>query len=254
MKKRLLWLGGALFGLSLYLGGSYLVKGSLEQKVSQAEKSCSQDDISFPEREVLKQIAGYSNLTLEEFLKDTRVKAKAEHGHLAVLEIENYNVPQFNAENLPYLRRLGIKNSGLEQVHGLESCPNLVYLALYCNKLKEVPGLESLKILGTLLITGNQIEELDISSNKFIRTLNASGNRLTEIKGLEDLQFLRSLYLTSNPMNSLPDLSNATALEIIDVRKTGVQEKDLGKLYERGVKIFSDIPYQKVQSTEDKIF
>jgi internalin A len=86
------------------------------------------------------------------------------------------------------VKQLGLSDSQLTSLNGLEKCTQLLSLQLNDHKLTDVKGLEKL----------TKLTHLDLVSNQ-----------LTDVKGLEKLTQLRFLGLQNNP-----DLTKAKIAEL----------------------------------------
>jgi Leucine-rich repeat (LRR) protein len=103
----------------------------------------------------------------------------------------------------------------LAEIRDLEKLSNL---HLYNNSIKKVDSLSNLPRLNTLLLSGNQIEQIrNLGQFDSLRQLSLSNNRLYSLDGVQSLFNLNRLNLAENQICDLRPLRNLSQLRAIDL-------------------------------------
>ena len=85
----------------------------------------------------------------------------------------------------------------ISDLTGIEEFVNITFLSAVGQEIQEI-DLSSNTALDTLLLSGNSLEKLDIRKNPNLILLDAQSNELTSIKGLSDAKNLKKVNLSFN--------------------------------------------------------
>ncbi|MCB0852034.1 MAG: hypothetical protein KDD63_07435 [Bacteroidetes bacterium] len=85
----------------------------------------------------------------------------------------------------------------ISDLTGIEEFINITFLSAVGQEIQEI-DLSSNTALDTLLLSGNSLEKLDIRKNPNLILLDAQSNELTSIKGLSDAKNLKKVNLSFN--------------------------------------------------------
>ena len=147
--------------------------------------------------------------------------------------------------SLPRLRRLSLRNNGLEDLWPLAGLTSLTELSLGGNRIADLRPLAGLGRLAVLRLDRNRIadlwplaslaglEALDLAANRArnlqplaglarLRSLALGGNGLSELHALSGLKGLADLGLAGNAVDDLRALSDLTGLRRLDLRGNAV--------------------------------
>ena len=100
---------------------------------------------------------------------------------------------------------------------------------MYCdsNKIASLDGIEFFTALEELHCYGNDLTDIDLSSNTALRFLECEGNKFTSLD-LNKNTKLKTLICYSNPLTEL-DISGCTELSTLVCRNTSLTEIDVSK-------------------------
>jgi Leucine-rich repeat (LRR) protein len=213
--------------------------GIVNQKISKADAEAVHIlDLDFSsdigEISDLTGIEGFVNLTLlsvagqELETIDLSLNTKLD----TLLLLGNY-LTSIDISNNPNLLLVDIQSNELHSIHGLSTATKLKKLNLSWNNLEEFSidnkSIEMLHLsnnlissfnsngainLKNILLTSNELTNVDFSSNTLLETLLISDNKIEHIN-LDYLSGLTHLYITSNSLTSLNVSNNQ---ELLDLR------------------------------------
>ena len=157
------------------------------------------------------------------------------------------------AADLVALQSLTVQSKNLRDLRGIEKLTQLCTLTVIAEKqLDDLEPLRRLEFLGDLSLQNCRINDLrplqglvrlgnlDIRESevvnleplRHVKTLERlwlPGNQITDLNPLRDLSQLKYVYLTDNPLKTLAGLYELESLELLDIRRTEVSEKEVEK-------------------------
>ena len=132
----------------------------------------------------------------------------------------NYEVGEIRADQLKGIQELVLRDSGIEDLEGIQHLTALVSLDLRDNNIKDITQLSTLTNLHELNLRGNQITNIEALANMTsLRELNIRDNEISDITPLQNLVLLRDLNLRNNrianiePLQKLDNLKDRLYLE-----------------------------------------
>ncbi|CAL5991023.1 leucine-rich_repeat domain-containing protein [Hexamita inflata] len=118
----------------------------------------------------------------------------------------------------PKLQILEIIGCKLESLDGIEQLTKLQDIKASYNKFKTIQQLSSLRYMRTLNLNGNQLINLDgIQELTLLQKINLSCNKLTSIKQLSKLILCEQLDLSYNEITSVEPISNFSNLKQLNL-------------------------------------
>ena len=157
------------------------------------------------------------------------------------------------AANLVTLQVLILQSKSLRHLHGIEKLSQLTELTVRAEKqiddlgplsglkfleelalencrLADLTPLTGLLKLQVLDIRGSEVASLELLRPlKSLRKLWLPGNQVSDLEPLRELSQLKDLYLADNPVKLLEPLYELKSLELLDVRRTQVNESEVEK-------------------------
>ena len=148
-----------------------------------------------------------------------------EFGNLLELEdvgVENSKVSKISGlDGLANLKRLSLNGNEIESLEGLSSLKNLKELYVEGNRIRNLNGLKDLNGLFTLkdlALDNNKIEDLDIDCEiPSLEVITLVNNTISHITAVKNLPSLKTLDLCSNKLERIENLSNLPSLEAVFV-------------------------------------
>lgn len=224
-----------------------------------------QDAVNFEDRSLEKAIKEYLNdahITKKDAQKVYKIEIK-NHPEITNIEdlrlfpnLEELSITDCNIENLQGLETLNkltkvnLEANNIEKIDILynNEYKNLRYLKLDNNPLRYIPreifdlnelkeismqycmlngiiDLGDIKNLEVLTLDNNSITGISITSNS-IQKLSLNNNCISDIFHLGSISSLKELKLAGNPLTSLNGISAIQNLEVLDLRRTDVQNVD----------------------------
>jgi len=144
---------------------------------------------------------------------------------------------------------LGLYSCNLEEIHFIETFPDLIILSLSSNNIENIYDLKNLINLNSLDLSSNKrikdisvlqylfnLKHLDLSYNKNVKDisplqnltnlerLELTDNQVTDISALQKLTKLKILYLVKNKVENIIDLQNYKSLEVLSLWSNNIQE------------------------------
>jgi len=157
------------------------------------------------------------------------------------------------AANLVTLQVLILQSKSLRHLHGIEKLSQLTKLTVRAGKqiddlgplsglkfleelalencrLADLTPLTGLLKLQVLDIRGSEVASLELLRPlKSLRKLWLPANQVSDLEPLRELSQLKDLYLADNPVKVLEPLHELKSLELLDVRRTQVNESEVEK-------------------------
>jgi hypothetical protein len=116
------------------------------------------------------------------------------------------------------LKKLNCSFNVLENIFGLNSCTNLLYLFCQINNLKELDLSACTKLKQILAQGGLSMASVDFSNNTEITSITCSQNgALQEVKGLENCVNLKTFYCSTSNLQDIHFGGNLNQLTTIDI-------------------------------------
>ena len=143
---------------------------------------------------------------IEELLNNQYQFLDDETTNSAQLAIENSMPP-----DIPIRSKLDeITETLLQSVSREKDFSLIVYLNLFSNRIKKIKGLEKLVNLNTLILSFNEIEQIEglPNENKCLKRLDLNHNFIRRIEGLECKSTLMHLNLTNNWISDINQIDH----------------------------------------------
>lgn len=166
---------------------------------------------------------------------------------------ENTQLKNIKLNNLPNLTIMSLTNTLLEDFE-ISKLPKLEHFEIYHSNIRDIdlsdPILSNLK---TLILTGSQINKIDLSQVRQLKELNLRENNLKEIN-LSGFTQLVSLDVTGNKLTHI-DLSGLKKLRSLSVSRNKLSTLDLKDQEELSIifaysnKFTSLVPFKDVLDT-----
>ncbi|MBI2432316.1 MAG: S8 family serine peptidase, partial [Candidatus Hydrogenedentes bacterium] len=116
------------------------------------------------------------------------------------------------------IESLALDFYGIENLAGIEFCPNLKVLTLYTNAVVDISPLAPLTKLEVLDLGANEIGDLSsLASLTRLRELYLDDNQATSLAPLEDLEQLRVLFAAGNTFEDATPLAQLDQLQVLDL-------------------------------------
>lgn len=135
-------------------------------------------------------------------------------------------ISQRNFTYIDQVIRLICSNMEIESVSGVENFDNLVFLVLSDNNISEIDVSQNLK-LSYLVLENNNLTSIDVSHNDALKNLIVSGNKIDNID-VSHNEALRILLAKGANLINL-DLINNTELFYLDVADNKLEAIDLSR-------------------------
>lgn len=127
---------------------------------------------------------------------------------------------------------LDLSGLGISDISALAACTKLTKLDLSGNSISSIVALLDMPELSWLDVSDNSIQDIrPVLSLSKLEYFDFSGNEVSSIAALAELTKLTELYLDGNTPKSLSAISDLTELTKLSLKNTGLDDKDLEKLY-----------------------
>ena len=156
----------------------------------------SSDDTS--EMEDMEEVMGQGSEVARTAIPDPIFEA-----YLIGLDVDDEIDGFVNTQNLLLVDQIVVDDLGINDLSGIQDCPNLY----------------------NLWLQNNSVSVLDVSKNSKLKFLYADGNNLNDIN-VSNLPLLEKLSLRSNALNQL-DVSANTLLQLLEISSNTISEISL---------------------------
>ena len=127
---------------------------------------------------------------------------------------------------------LALPDCSIPDLSALSVCTSLEELRLSGNYIRDISPLLDIPKLRVLDLSNNMISDIrPLMSMTTLEHLNLAGNKISSITALSQLKQLKELVLNGNDIDGTQNLAKLSALKILGLKKTGISDADLEKLY-----------------------
>lgn len=128
--------------------------------------------------------------------------------------------------------KLDLSDCSITDLSALSVCTSLEELRLSGNYIRDISPLLDIPKLRVLDLSNNMISDIrPLMSMTTLEHLNLAGNKISSITALSQLKQLKELVLNGNDIDGTQNLAKLSALKILGLKKTGISDADLEKLY-----------------------
>lgn len=128
--------------------------------------------------------------------------------------------------------KLDLSGCSITDLSPLAVCTSLEELDLGGNYIRDISTLLDLPKLRVLDLSSNMISDIrPLMSMTTLEHLNLADNKITSVTALSELKQLKELVLSSNELDGTQGLAKLSNLKILGLKKTGISDSDLEKLY-----------------------
>ena len=128
--------------------------------------------------------------------------------------------------------KLDLSDCSITDLSALSVCTSLEELRLSGNYIRDISPLLDIPKLRVLDLSNNMISDIrPLMSITTLEHLNLAGNKISSITALSQLKQLKELVLNGNDIDGTQNLAKLSALKILGLKKTGISDADLEKLY-----------------------
>ena len=128
--------------------------------------------------------------------------------------------------------KLDLSDCSITDLSALSVCTSLEELRLSGNYIRDIGPLLDIPKLRVLDLSNNMISDIrPLMSMTTLEHLNLAGNKISSITALSQLKQLKELVLNGNDIDGTQNLAKLSALKILGLKKTGISDADLEKLY-----------------------
>lgn len=128
--------------------------------------------------------------------------------------------------------KLDLSDCSITDLSALSVCTSLEELRLSGNYIRDISPLLDIPKLRVLDLSNNMISDIrPLMSMTTLEHLNLAGNKISSITALSQLKQLKELVLNGNDIDGTQNLAKLSSLKILGLKKTGISDADLEKLY-----------------------
>jgi len=120
--------------------------------------------------------------------------------------------------DLALMIRIEGRNSGVNDIRGIEYCKNLTFIDFYNCGLTDISTIEGLRKLKDLYLYRNNVSNIEyISAMSHLHNVSVGHNNISDISPLATLPKLVYLSVGNNPITDLSIINNLTNLTYISI-------------------------------------